>query len=195
MIVIVDTGCANLASVRFALERLGVTACISHSADVIKKAEKLIVPGVGTAHFAMQALLERGLVEVICQAQQPTLGICLGMQILGECSDEGDVATLGLVGGTTARLDSGDLPLPHMGWNQIHFKKPHPLFDGIDNGAWVYFVHSYAMPVGDDTLATSTYGQSFSSVIAKDNFYGMQFHPEKSGAVGARLLQNFLEKL
>ncbi|MFB2538308.1 imidazole glycerol phosphate synthase subunit HisH [Acinetobacter sp. c3-l95] len=195
MMVIVDTGCANLASVRFAIERLGVTPVISQDADVIANADKLIVPGVGTAHFAMQALAERGLIEVIQNAQQPTLGICLGMQMLGERSSEGDVATLGVIPMTSDKLQSGDLPLPHMGWNQIYFDKAHPLFDGIDNGAWVYFVHSYAMPVGDYTLAKSEYGQAFSAVIGKNHFYGMQFHPEKSGAVGAKLLQNFLEKV
>ncbi|MBE9591787.1 imidazole glycerol phosphate synthase subunit HisH [Moraxella sp. K127] len=198
-LVIIDTGCANLTSVKFAIERLGITPTISDSADEILSADKLILPGVGTAEFAINEMNKKGLIPIIRQINKPLLGICLGMQLLGEYSAESqtnNISTLNLIPNHTKKLDVGNLPLPHMGWNKIYFDDiSHPLFDGIKNGDFVYFVHSYAMAVNEYTIATCDYGTPFSAMVQKDNFYGMQFHPEKSGKVGARLLQNFIENI
>ncbi|MDO4449647.1 MAG: imidazole glycerol phosphate synthase subunit HisH [Moraxella sp.] len=198
-LVIIDTGCANLNSVKFAIERLGVTPIISDNADIILSADKLILPGVGTAQFAVNELQRKNLIPIIRQIDKPLLGICLGMQLLGEYSAESQndkIDTLNLIPNFTQKLEVGHLPLPHMGWNKIYFNdNSNPLFDGINNGDFVYFVHSYAMPVNEFTIASSEYGQTFSAMVNKDNFFGMQFHPEKSGQVGARLLKNFIEKI
>ena len=197
-IVIIDTGCANLSSVRMAIERLGVTAQVSKEAAVIRAADKLILPGVGTAKAAMHNLQERGLVELIREAKQPLLGFCLGMQMLAQASEEhmggeSDIACLGIVPGKVKLMQVGSLRLPHMGWNQVEHDGTHPLFNGIPSGSYFYFVHSYALEVTAATLATCDYGGPFTAVVGKDNFFGAQFHPERSGKAGARLIQNFLE--
>ena len=197
-IVIIDTGCANLSSVRMAIERLGVTAQVSKEASVIRAADKLILPGVGTAKAAMHNLQERGLVELIREAKQPLLGFCLGMQMLAQASEEhmggeSDIDCLGIVPGKVKLMQVGDLRLPHMGWNQVEHDGTHPLFNGIPSGSYFYFVHSYALEVTAATLATCDYGGPFTAVVGKDNFFGAQFHPERSGKAGARLIQNFLE--
>ena len=197
-IVIIDTGCANLSSVRMAIERLGVTAQVSKEAAVIRGADKLILPGVGTAKAAMHNLQERGLVELIREAKQPLLGFCLGMQMLAQASEEhmggeSDIDCLGIVPGKVKLMQVGDLRLPLMGWNQVEHDGTHPLFNGIPSGSYFYFVHSYALEVTAATLATSNYGGPFTAVVGKDNFFGAQFHPERSGKAGARLIQNFLE--
>ena len=197
-IVIIDTGCANLSSVRMAIERLGVTAQVSKEAAVIRVADKLILPGVGTAKAAMHNLQERGLVELIREAKQPLLGFCLGMQMLAQASEEhmggeSDIDCLGIVPGKVKLMQVGDLRLPHMGWNQVEHDGTHPLFNGIPSGSYFYFVHSYALEVTAATLATCNYGGPFTAVVGKDNFFGAQFHPERSGKAGARLIQNFLE--
>jgi imidazole glycerol-phosphate synthase subunit HisH len=202
-LVIIDTGCANLASVRMAFERLGVTPRVSCDAADIEQADKLILPGVGTAVAAMRNLNERGLVPLIRAAKQPLLGFCLGMQMLAEASEEtmaGDkgrngalIEGLGIVPGKIRLMEVGNLRLPHMGWNQIEHDETHPLLAGIPSGSYFYFVHSYALEVTDATLATCDYGNPFTAIAARDNFFGAQFHPERSGAAGARLLQNFLE--
>ena len=197
-IVIIDTGCANLSSVRMAIERLGVTAQVSSEAAVIRAADKLILPGVGTAKAAMHNLQERGLVELIREAKQPLLGFCLGMQMLAQASEEhmggeSDIDCLGIVPGKVKLMQVGDLRLPHMGWNQVEHDGTHPLFNGIPSGSYFYFVHSYALEVTAATLATCDYGGPFTAVVGKDNFFGAQFHPERSGKAGARLIQNFLE--
>ena len=197
-IVIIDTGCANLSSVRMAIERLGVTAQVSKEAAVIRGADKLILPGVGTAKAAMHNLQERGLVELIREAKQPLLGFCLGMQMLAQASEEHmggepDIDCLGIVPGKVKLMQVGDLRLPHMGWNQVEHDGTHPLFNGIPSGSYFYFVHSYALEVTAATLATCDYGGPFTAVVGKDNFFGAQFHPERSGKAGARLIQNFLE--
>lgn len=197
-LIIIDTGCANLNSVKFACERLGLSPIVSDKADEILGADKLILPGVGTAEFAMTALNDKNLADVVRQVTVPLLGICLGMQLLTDYSvesDSGKIATLGLIPSHTQKLVVGQLPLPHIGWNTIHFERSHPLFDGVADGSFVYYVHSYGVPVGECTLASSEYGQAFSAILQKDNFYGMQFHPEKSGKVGARLLKNFIENI
>ena len=197
-IVIIDTGCANLSSVRMAIERLGVTAQVSKEAAVIRAADKLILPGVGTAKAAMHNLQERGLVDLIREAKQPLLGFCLGMQMLAQASEEhmggeSDIDCLGIVPGKVKLMQVGDLRLPHMGWNQVEHDGTHPLFNGIPSGSYFYFVHSYALEVTAATLATCNYGGPFTAVVGKDNFFGAQFHPERSGKAGARLIQNFLE--
>ncbi len=197
-IVIIDTGCANLSSVRMAIERLGVTAQVSKEAAVIRAADKLILPGVGTAKAAMHNLQERDLVDLIREAKQPLLGFCLGMQMLAQASEEhmggeSDIDCLGIVPGKVKLMQVGDLRLPHMGWNQVEHDGTHPLFNGIPSGSYFYFVHSYALEVTAATLATCDYGGPFTAVVGKDNFFGAQFHPERSGKAGARLIQNFLE--
>ncbi|MFI3247020.1 MAG: imidazole glycerol phosphate synthase subunit HisH [Ferrimonas sp.] len=192
MTVIIDTGCANFASVQYALTRLGHRAIISANPNIILNAERLILPGVGAAPAAMAHLAEKQLLPVLTQIQQPLLGICLGMQLLGEYSAEGQCALSGLLPQSVNRLAGEGLPLPHMGWNQLTVSD-HPLFHGIHNGDYVYFVHSYAMAIGADTLAQCHYGQAFSAAVGRNNLMGVQFHPERSGTVGAKLLNNFME--
>ena len=196
MIAIIDSGGANIASVRFALERLGVDAELTADADVIWAAERVILPGVGAAPVAMAKLDEAGLVDCIRGLAQPVLGICLGMQLLFERSAEGDTPLLGLVDGTCAALDpSSGLTIPHMGWNRLIPQQgaaAHPLLVGIAPGAHVYFVHSFAAPVSDDTIAACDYGGLFTALVAHGNFMGAQFHPERSGPVGAAILRNFI---
>lgn len=196
-LVIIDTGCANLSSVRMAIERLGVTVKVSCDAKEILAADKLILPGVGTAKAAMHNLHERHLVELIRNAKQPLLGFCLGMQMLAQASEEhmggeSDIHCLGIVPGKVKLMEVGTLRLPHMGWNQVIHDGTHPLFNGIPSGSYFYFVHSYALEVTDATLATCDYGTPFTAVVGKENFFGAQFHPERSGKVGAQLIQNFL---
>ncbi|MDD8058143.1 MULTISPECIES: imidazole glycerol phosphate synthase subunit HisH [Shewanella] len=195
--VIIDTGCANLSSVRFAFERLNANVVVSADFDVIRSAARVVLPGVGTAGAAMDALKQKNLIALIKSLTQPVMGVCLGMQMLASLSNEHggrseqDITCLGLVPTDIGDLDSKGLPLPHMGWNQIDVGD-HPLFSGIENGSYVYFVHSYRAPISEYTLASSTYGESFSAAIGKDNFFGVQFHPEKSAKVGAQILRNFL---
>ena len=195
MIAIIDSGGANIASVRFALERLGVDSVLTADPAVISAAERVILPGVGAAPVAMAQLARAGLVECIRGLTQPVLGICLGMQLLFERSEEGDTPLLGLVGGTCGAFDPGmGLTVPHMGWNRLLPKGEgrHPLLSGVEDCAHVYFVHSYAAPVSADTVASCSYGVDFTALVARGNFMGAQFHPERSGPVGARILGNFL---
>lgn len=193
-VAIIDTGCANLSSVRYAIERLGYSVTVSRNHAVLLAADKLLLPGVGTANEAMKNLKERNLVELISQLHQPVLGICLGMQMLVNHSAEGDVDCLGLVNTECQHMEASDgVRLPHMGWNQITPMADHPLFKDIPDGSYFYFVHSYAVPVGEHTLATSQHGVNFSAAISNANFFGVQFHPERSGTAGAQLLKNFLE--
>lgn len=198
-VVIIDTGCANISSVKFAIERLGYQVSISKDPDVVLSADKLFLPGVGTAKEAMKNLEQRDLVNLIEQVEKPLLGICLGMQLLGMLSEEKGlgatetVKCLGISKGDIRLLDTGDLPLPHMGWNTVTANDGNPLFKGIEMGNYFYFVHSFAMPVGEDTIAQCEYGQPFTAALQKDNFYGVQFHPERSSKAGSKLIQNFLE--
>jgi imidazole glycerol phosphate synthase, glutamine amidotransferase subunit len=194
-ITIIDTQCANLSSVKFAFERLGYSAEITNDLNKIKSADKLILPGVGTAKAAMLNLQRLGLVEVIQNLTQPVLGICLGMQLMTEFSTEGNVSTLGLMSGQTELIPDTGLPLPHMGWNKVRYTPDHPLFAGIEQDSHFYFVHSYAVQPNENTIATSCYGVDFSAAIANKNFYGVQFHPERSGKNGTLLLRNFVEKV
>ncbi|MGS2723538.1 imidazole glycerol phosphate synthase subunit HisH [Porticoccus sp. GXU_MW_L64] len=195
-VVILDTGCANLASVRYAVERLGYQPVVSRDPDVVHAADKILLPGVGTANEAMNNLQQRQLPELITSLTQPVLGICLGMQLLASYSEEGkseegQQACLGLVDARVNKMETGQLPLPHMGWNAV--ASEHPLFNSIKSGDYFYFVHSFALPVGDYTIATCDYGGHFSAAIQRGNFYGVQFHPERSGKAGAQLLKNFLD--
>ena len=167
--LIIDTGCANLASLHHALKRLGIHADISAEPAAIHAADKLLLPGVGTASAAMASLTARGLIPVIQHATQPLLGICLGMQLLTAHSAEGDLATLGLIPGQTTRLPAHDLPLPHMGWNRVHATPGHPLFADIPPDSHYYFVHSYAVLESPATIATCDYGGSFAAALARDN--------------------------
>jgi glutamine amidotransferase len=189
-VVIVDNGGANVASVRYALERLGARAELSVDPGVIAGAPRVILPGVGAAGDAMRRLAS--LKDVIRGLRQPLLGICLGMQLLYEGSAEGDADCLGLVAGRVQRLaEALGQPVPHMGWNTLA-PRACALFEGIVAGAHVYFAHSYAAPVGPDTVARCDYGGPFCAAVSRGNLHGVQFHPERSGAVGARLLANFL---
>jgi len=193
-VAIIDSGGANIASLRFALERLGASSTLTVHADELRAAPRVILPGVGAAADAMRRLESLRLVEVIRDLRQPVLGICLGMQLLFDASDEGDTRCLGLLPGRVERFPDRDgFPVPHMGWNQLDFESDAALLTGIGRGEYVYFVHSYRAPVGPWTVATSDYGGSFSAVVRQRNFHGAQFHPERSAQVGARLLAGFLE--
>ena len=192
-VVLVDAGGANIGSVYYALERLGVSARLSADAEVIRAADRVILPGVGAAAVGMQRLHELGLVEVVRNLVQPLLGICLGMQLLFEGSDEGDIPCLGLLPGRVTKMQSRTgLRVPHMGWNRLDLLRDDPLLRGIDAGAAAYFVHGYAAPVTADTLANCTHGTEFAAVVRRGRCWGAQFHPERSAAVGARVLENFL---
>jgi imidazole glycerol-phosphate synthase subunit HisH len=192
-VIIIDSGGANLASLEFALERLGVRARVSSDAAAISDAERLILPGVGSARDAMQRLAAARLVEPLRRFRRPVLGICLGMQLLFQLSAEGSTPCLGVLEGTVERLQARPgLPVPHMGWNQLAPTAQDPLLEGIAAGDYVYFVHSYAAPPSKLTLATSHYGVDVSAVVRSKTFWGTQFHPERSGSTGARILGNFL---
>jgi glutamine amidotransferase len=193
-VAIIDSGGANIASLSFALERLGASSTLTVDADELRAAPRVILPGVGAAADAMLRLESLRLVEVIRDLRQPVLGICLGMQLLFDASDEGNTRCLGLLPGRVERFPDRDgFPVPHMGWNQLDFEADAALLSGIGRGEYVYFVHSYRAPVGPWTVATSDYGGDFSAVVQQRNFHGAQFHPERSGQVGARLLASFLE--
>ena len=196
--VIVDTGCANLASVKFAVERLGFAVTISDDINTIKNADKVILPGVGSARHAMENIQAKGLVETLQQLTQPVLGFCLGMQLMARTSVEGantveEVQCLALIPTDICPLDAKDLRMPHMGWNTLTQVSDHPVFAGINAEDYFYFVHSFAAPVSEYTVARCQYGSEFSAAIAKDNFIGCQFHPERSSSLGSKIIKNFLE--
>ncbi len=197
-VVVIDSGGANLASLLFALQRLGQKAEVSTDADRIRAASHVLLPGVGAAHDAMARLRSKGLDVVIPTLKQPLLGICLGMQLLFDASEEAvsgvrETTGLGIVRGKVIRMPATpEQPVPHMGWNQLRPLRADPLFEGIASGDYVYFVHSYAVPVTPDTLVMSEYVGRFTAAVKRGNFHGVQFHPERSAAVGARLLANFL---
>jgi glutamine amidotransferase len=170
-----------------------VEAALTADPAAIRSADKVILPGVGAAGPGMARLRELGLVELMRSLTQPVLGVCLGMQLLCAHSEEGDTECLGVIDAPVRRFhEAPGLRVPHMGWNALASVRAHPLLNGLAAGEQAYFVHSYAVPVGDYTLASSDFGGPFSAVIARGNFHGMQFHPERSAAVGAQLLRNFL---
>jgi glutamine amidotransferase len=193
-IVIVASGGGNIASLKFALARLDAAAEVSADPQRIRAASHVILPGVGAAADAMARLRAAGLDQVIRDLSQPVLGICLGMQLLHDSSAEGSTQCLGLIPGAAARLDEApERPVPHMGWNTLEIERRSALLEGLTARDHAYFVHSYALPVGAATIASCRYGARFSACVAWRNFYGTQFHPERSAAAGARLLKNFLE--
>jgi len=191
--VIVDSGGANLASLRYALERLGARTQVSNDARTIASAARVVLPGVGAAAHAMERLHAAGLTSVLRALTQPVLGVCLGMQLLFQLSEEGLTECLGVLPYAVRRLRSAPhRPVPHMGWNQLCQLRPDPLLEGVPDGAYAYFVHSYAAPLTQHTLASAEYGAAVSAVVRHENFWGTQFHPERSAATGARVLANFL---
>lgn len=189
-VAIIDYGAGNVRSLQFALERLGVKGHLTADIEVIQAAEKVIFPGQGEAKSAMKKLKNAGLDRLIPQLKQPVLGICLGMQLLLEYTEEGATDSLGILPGKVLRFPD-TLKVPQMGWNNIHTIQS-PLFSGIEDNSYMYLVHSYYVPLMEATIAQATYGHPFSVAIQKDNFYGVQFHPEKSSSDGSRLLANFL---
>jgi glutamine amidotransferase len=192
-VVLVDSGGANIGSVRYALERLGVAAEMTAEPERIQAADRVILPGVGAAGPAMEKLRGFGLVELLRSLERPLLGICLGMQLLFERSEEGGVDCLGLLPGQIARMPSAPgIRIPHMGWNSLDIRRASPLLAGIETGDWAYFVHSFAAPVTDDCIASSTHGEPFAAVVQRGRVMGAQFHPERSAAAGLKLLENFL---
>ena len=192
-VAIIDSGGANLASLQFALDRLGVRSLVTSDAQRIAAAPRVLLPGVGAAGDAMRRLRTTGLDKLIPRLQMPLLGICLGMQLLFEYSSEDDTPCLGVLPGRIDRLQpSTRLPVPHMGWNTLEITGEDTLLRGIAPCDHVYFVHSYAAPISDSTRAAVSYGSSFAAVVRQGNFCGVQFHPERSAAVGARLLHNFM---
>jgi glutamine amidotransferase len=193
-IAIIDSGGANIASLVHALRRLGCEASLTRDPAVVRAASRVILPGVGAAADAMARLRGHGLAEIVPGLTQPVLGICLGMQLLFESSEEGAAACLGILPGTARRFEPAPgRPVPHMGWNQLRVRRDTPLLRGIESGDYTYYVHSFALPCGPDTTSTCDYGREFSATVSRDNFHGTQFHPERSGRTGARILQNFLE--
>lgn len=194
-VVLIDSGGANIGSVRYALQRLGVDAALTADPERIQSADRVILPGVGAAAVAMARLRSLGLVEPIRGLRQPVLGICLGMQLLYESSEEGDAECLGLLPGRVTRLDAAPgLRVPHMGWNTLDVVAHSALLSGVPSGAHAYFVHGYAAPLTGDTLATCTHGSRFAAVSGRGRCFGAQFHPERSATTGARILENFIAR-
>ncbi len=198
MIAIVDYGAGNLLSVKKALDFIGAESVITASADDIKKADGVILPGVGSFGNAMEAMRDSGLVDAVRSAAlsgRPFLGICLGLQLLFESSEESPgVEGLGVLKGKILKIPSDNLKVPHMGWNSLEIKKSTPLFDGISDGAYVYFVHSYYLSAENisDVSSTTEYGVTIHASVANGNLFATQFHPEKSGDIGVQMLRNFV---
>ena len=191
--VIVDTGGANLASLKYAFSRCGEHSVISADAAEIRAATHVVLPGVGAAGDATERLEATQLATLLPRLTQPVLGICLGMHLLGTASEENETTCLGIVSATARRLPAASgRPVPHMGWNRVERTRESVLLDGLPSATWFYFVHSYAMPSLPATVGTMTYGQTYSAVLEQDNFFATQFHPERSAEAGERVLRNFL---
>lgn len=190
-LVIVDYGAGNIQSIKFAFKRLGVEAILSEKAEEIMAADRVIFPGVGEASSAMNKLKASGLDKIIPELQQPVLGICLGMQLMCHSSEEGNTLGLGIFDTDVVRF-TNSVKVPQIGWNQITNLKS-ALFKDVIEKDHIYLVHSYYAPICEETIAVTEYEMAYSSALQKDNFYGVQFHPEKSSKVGARILKNFLE--
>ena len=197
MIGVINYKAGNITSVCNALDSIGADHIVSDEISQLDKAKKIIIPGVGEAHSAMTSLRELGLIDWLQEVQVPFLGICLGMQVLFTRSDERDTTCLGVIDGTIRRFITNEttekLKIPHMGWNTVELKSENLLFAKIPSGSYFYFVHSYYAPMVNETTATTEYGAYFSSAVRKDNFYGVQFHPEKSGNQGLQILRNFID--
>ena len=193
-VVLVDGGGTNLGSVRYALQRLGVDARLVRDAASVRAAGHVILPGVGAAAPGMSRLREAGLVDTLRSLTQPVLGVCLGMQLLFDASDEGDTACLGIIPARVARMAGAPgARVPHMGWNVLRRERDGALAAALEPDDHAYFVHGYAAPVGPWTIASTDHAGHFSAIVQHGNYHGMQFHPERSAAVGARLLKRFLE--
>jgi len=193
MIGIIDYGAGNIRSVGNALDRLEQSYFVSKDITELQRATKLILPGVGEARSAMESLGTVGLLQWLTGIRVPFLGICIGMQILFEHSDERDTACLGVVPGRISRFDDNALKVPHIGWNEVQKTSASPLFDKLRDNEFFYYVHSFRAPVGANTIGTTEYGGAFSAAVQKNNFFGVQFHAEKSGAAGIQILKNFIE--
>ncbi len=192
-VAIVDSIGSNLASLIFALNRIGSSFEITDEIDVLNKASHIILPGVGAAKNAMTKLKQRKLIDEISKLTKPTLGICLGMQIFMDASDEDDAKCLGIISNTCRPFENNrDYPVPHMGWNKVSFNRDSVLTKNLKDDDYYYFVHSYYVPICSETIGVSSYPIEFSAVVQKDNFFGTQFHPEKSGLSGSKILQNFV---
>ncbi len=189
-VVIIDYGAGNIQSVRFALHRLGLEGILSSNVAEIRQADRLIFPGVGHAESAMEQMRQKGLDKLVPELTQPVLGICLGMQLMCRSTEEGPTPGIGIFDAEVRRFHDPGRKVPHMGWNRIQ-ATDSPLFEGAREG-YIYMVHSYYAALSTHTIATCDYGISYSAALSKDNFYGTQFHPEKSGEVGERVLKNFL---
>ncbi|WP_300436192.1 imidazole glycerol phosphate synthase subunit HisH [Christiangramia sp.] len=189
-IVIIDYGAGNIQSIKFAVQRLGFEAKLSSNAEEIRNADKVIFPGVGEAGSAMKMLRSTGLDKVIPELTQPVLGICLGMQLMCNSSEEGDTTGLGIFNADVKKFNNG-VKVPQIGWNQIT-NLESPLFNTIEEGEYVYLVHSYYVPECTDEIARTEYGVNYSTALHRNNFYGVQFHPEKSSKTGEQILKNFL---
>lgn len=190
-IAIIDYGAGNIKSIQFALQRLGFEGILTSNEAEIRQADKVIFPGVGEASSAMEKLVSSGLDKVIPTLTQPVLGICLGMQLMCKSTEEGNAKGLGIFNVTVKRFNA-KVKVPQIGWNTISELKS-TLFNGIENPSYMYLVHSYYAPLCDNTISTTAYGLTYSTALRNDNFYGVQFHPEKSGDVGAMILSNFLK--
>lgn len=191
-VAIIDYGAGNIQSIRFALERLGVPAILTDQAAVITNADRVIFPGVGEASSAMKKLEKSGLDKLIPTLTQPVLGICLGMQLMCNHTEEGNTKGLGIFDPSVKRFEIKPLKVPHMGWNTSQHTD-NGLFEGIEQESYFYMVHSYYAQICDQTVASMSYGLEFSTALQKDNFYGVQFHPEKSSNAGSKLLKNFIK--
>ncbi|VFP84838.1 Imidazole glycerol phosphate synthase subunit HisH [Buchnera aphidicola (Cinara splendens)] len=193
-IVIINTGFSNLYSIRSAIRRVGYTSSITNSIHDIKVADKIFLPGIGTASSAIKMLTQNHLLSFIKKTNQPILGICLGMQLLGKYSYEGKKCILlNKISSSIKKLPNKHYSVPHIGWNTVHYTNSHILFKNIDNNTRFYFLHSYYMDINPYTISTSIHGLQFCSSVAVQNFFGVQFHPEKSGCAGEQLIKNFLE--
>ena len=192
MIAIIDYNTGNLFSLTCALDRLGEKYVLTSSREVISSADSVILPGVGEASSAMENLKDRGLDKIIPSLNVPVLGICIGMQLMCKSSEEGKTKCMGIFPNEVKRLKGEGIKVPHMGWNSVR-EMSTQLFAGIEEGEYLYFVHSYAPTIGLSTISLTTHGQEFSSALASGNFFGTQFHPEKSGDVGVKILRNFID--
>ena len=194
-VAIVHLGAGNTASVQFALERLGADVVVTSDAVVIADAERVVLPGVGAAGYAMERMAALGLVDVIKAFERPLLGLCLGQQLLfAESEENGGATMLGFIPGRVTRMPvRDDLPVPHMGWSQLHGLADDPILEGVSDGDYAYFVHSYVCPDTEATIACADYGAAVPAMVRTGNRWGCQFHPERSAVAGARILRNFLE--
>ncbi len=190
-IAIIDYGAGNVKSVQYALQRNQVESVLTNNPNELKASQGVILPGVGHANFAMNNLKATGLIDCIKSLNQPVLGICLGMQLMCDSTAEGDISGLGIFNTKVVRFESSQ-KVPQMGWNSVK-NEGCELLEGIDDEAYFYFVHSYFAELSDHSSGTTNYGQNFSSILQNENYYGCQFHPEKSGAIGDQFLKNFIQ--